>query len=161
MQFVSTMNTSCFPLKYVTKHEPDNEDRYRNSQQPSDSIAHLSHLQFLTVTFTCVTKTRSNQLAESAARESNGLCAAFIAMYHGAATWTRAALATWPGCASRADWIPNNTPTINPARMIRRILSDCADQPVCGNDHHNASHRNRRVSTYQLLRPWGSDLWLV
>src|ERR1039458_5498860 len=91
------------------------------------------------------TKTRLNQFREGTpARVPRvlALCPAFIAMYQGALTWTRAVLATWPTCASCIDWFPNNMPTINPARIVRRIYSNHADYEK---DHNNASERNRKV----------------
>ena len=42
MQFVSMTNgPAIYVSKYMTKHEPNHEDGYRDSQQPCDSIFHF------------------------------------------------------------------------------------------------------------------------
>jgi hypothetical protein len=99
------------------------------------------------------TKTRLNQFRVKVLRARvprvPALCPAFIAMYHGALTWTRAPLAAGStpalACAPCADWIASDTPMRSPTTIINRISSNYAEQPEYENNHHNASQRNGKV----------------
>jgi len=55
---------------------------------------------------------------------------AFVAMYQGAPIGTRPALIALSRalvCAKSADWIPSDRPTINPAMIVKCMLSHYAE----------------------------------